>query len=499
MQLSRFILALCAGAWCTTVVAAEPATQPAQREQIPYTVPELLKRIPPLKHDATGRLQFITWTPFRMSEKDDSYEHGKPLPEEMYRELGRRGLTQMIPPREQYIPLALALQKAGLKVVMVEGLAFNGPGGDVPDGLHHLPADFVRDPDMPPQQPHYACPLLFEGWKHSADHTREVMNKFKSAGVTVDAVWLDWENEPWGGKSQWREAAACTRCRKMFPPGVLDDQKKYRQFITALRDDLFSTYVAAPIAEVFPLASTTNWEVVYSSVEHPTMQAWGRYGIAPAGLRLFTAANPVAYGNSIYYDYHWKKEWNWPLDEAHMDRLYTHVMFGQVSQHRQNAMIVAPWKQSVPWVARYCPDDEDPKIPVLTRPRYREILRHIWLRGTDAMQIFNPPRPPWSAIMTEEIEDVVAIYDEMLEYRKILERGTVLNVDVPGIQHEGAIWSGMRLGEAAVVRAFTEGKSPVAADISPFEGTKVRIECPPEGQTYLMKLVGGKVEANKVK
>ncbi|HZK82238.1 MAG TPA: hypothetical protein VFC46_14250, partial [Humisphaera sp.] len=97
------------------------------------------------------------------------------------------------------------------------------------------------------------------------------------------------------------------------------------------------------------------------------------------------------------------------------------------------------------------------------------------------------------------IQDVVAVYDEMLEYRNLLERGTPLNVDVPAIQDEGAIWSGLRLGNEAVVRAFTEGKTPVVADISPFEGMKVRIDCPPEGQTYTMKLVGQNVEVRKVK
>ncbi|HZK81489.1 MAG TPA: hypothetical protein VFC46_10490, partial [Humisphaera sp.] len=396
-----------------------------------------------------------------------------------------------------YIPVALAMQKAGLKVVMVEGQAFNGPAGDVADGLHHLPADFKRDPEMPAQQPHYPCPLLFEGWKRNADKVRATMNKFKEAGVTVDAVWLDWEVEPYGGESERREAAACSRCRAMFPAGVLDDRVKYRQFISDLRNNLFSTYFAAPIAEVFPRASTNNWELVYSSKEHPTMQCWGAGNLPAANLNLFTAANPVAYGNSIYYQYHWKKEWNWPLDEEHMDRLYTHIMFGQVSQHRHNAMKMGAWKQSVPWVARYCPDDEDPKIPVLTRARYREILRHIWLRGTDSMQIFNPSRTPWSAIMTEEIEDVVSVYDEMLEYRRFLEQGTVLNVDVPETKYEGAVWSGMRVGDRAVIRAFTEGKQTVKTEISAFEGTKTQIECPPEGTTYMLKLAGGKVEVVK--
>src|SRR5665213_594894 len=97
--------------------ADAPATQPVHKERISYTLPELFKRVPPLKHDATGRLPLIAILPFRLSEKDDSYEHRKPWQDEVYRELGRRGLTQMIPPHEPYIPVALAMQKAGLKVV----------------------------------------------------------------------------------------------------------------------------------------------------------------------------------------------------------------------------------------------------------------------------------------------------------------------------------------------------------------------------------------------
>jgi hypothetical protein len=100
--------------------------------------------------------------------------------------------------------------------------------------------------------------------------------------------------------------------------------------------------------------------------------------------------------------------------------------------------------------------------------------------------------------MTEEIEDVVAVYDEMLAYRTILEKGTVLNVDVPAIKDEGPIWSGMRLGNEAVIRAFTEGKQMVKTEISPFAGTKVEIECPPEGVTYVMKLVREKVDMVRV-
>ena len=65
------------------VRADPPATQPVHKEQIPYTLPELFKRVPPLKHAAAGRLPLIAILPFRLSEKDDSYEHGKPWPDEI--------------------------------------------------------------------------------------------------------------------------------------------------------------------------------------------------------------------------------------------------------------------------------------------------------------------------------------------------------------------------------------------------------------------------------
>src|SRR5208337_4972291 len=110
------------------------------------------------------------------------------------------------------------------------------------------------------------------------------------------------------------EARACSRCRAMFPPGVLDNYDRYNAFITRLRNNLFSTYAAAPILEVFPKCSVTNWELVYSSPERPTA-SWGdTHRFPPADLGLFNTANPVVYGDTAWYKEHWKADWNWPLD-----------------------------------------------------------------------------------------------------------------------------------------------------------------------------------------
>src|ERR1700722_869395 len=197
-------------------------------EEVPWTLPTLFKKVPPLKHDARGRWPMICIEPFRLSPEDQSFTEGKPFPAEMIRELVKRGLTQFIPPQEKYIPFAVALQREGARVIMMEGNAFNGPAGEVPDGLHQLPADFKRDPEQPAQQQRFPCPHLLEGWRKKADELRTTFRKFKAAGVNIDAVWLDWEVEPLPGKAEWREAKACARCQKMIPPEILDDFDRYK-------------------------------------------------------------------------------------------------------------------------------------------------------------------------------------------------------------------------------------------------------------------------------
>ena len=262
---------------------------------------------------------------------------------------------------------------------------------------------------------------------------------------------------------------------------------------------MFSAYVVAPILECYPGIGVTNWEEVISTPESPTPSWSGVRTWPPKDLGMYTAANPVAYGNTIWKKHNWKDEWGWPLDAEHMDRVYTSVMLNQISVHERNAMQVSPWKQSVPWVDRFCADDRDPAIPILTRPRYREILRHCWLRGADGMQVFNPL---WFqddvaklAIATEEIEDAVAVYDELLAYRRFLDQGIVMNTDTLTPPYEDAIWSGLRLGDEAVVRAFTQGKAPVKFRLKPFaDAAEIELEAVPEGRWHRLHRSGAGVD-----
>ncbi len=462
-------------------------------DEIYWATDVLFKQVPPLKHDVSGRLPMVTWPAFVMNRDDKSYQEKKPLPAEVYKELARRGFTQRIPMDASYIRMAQAIQAAGAKVVFVEGAGGNGPFELGPDPLHKLSADYKLEKN----EARYACPALLAGWAKRAEMVRETLRKFKEAGVKVDAAWLDWEVEPWGGNEQaYRQAKSCVRCNEIMPKKALATFDGYRRFAASQREDLFSAYAAAPIREFYPACSVTDWCAVYSSPERPTAGCWGHGPWPPRGIGFCTAANPVAYGNDIYYQMHWKKEWDWPLDEEHMDRLYTQIMLWEVSDNAENMKKLAPDRQCIPWVCRYCPDVNDPKIPILSRTRYREILRHIWLRGADSMQIFNEPRKEHPEIAIEEIQDAVLIYDEMLEFRRFLDDGEVMNTAVPAATDDGAIWSGLLLEDEALVRAFTQGPNPVKFAVTPFPGlASLELEAPPEGRTWLLKKIGAGVKS----
>lgn len=450
---------------------------------------ELFARVPPLRHDATGRWPMIAWKPFLRSATDASYEKGIALSPGEYRELGRRGLTQAIRFDRNMIPMALALQKAGCRVIVVQGEGGAGPGAEAPDASHRL------DDGFQPRGATSPCPMLLEGWRNHADKTRELLRTFKARGVTLDAVWLDSETQPLSSEDQWDQARHCSRCRELFPESVLATPAAYRAFIGPFRQDLQSAYLAAPVREAYPKCLVANWGVVYATPEIPTSGYWGNVAYSPRSAGLFTALNPVAYGNDTIYGDYWRSAWpdpeRTPLDQEHMDRLYTHVMLAQFSQNAAIAQKWAPEKSSVPWVCRYCPDTGNSRVPALSRPRYREILRHLWLRGADTMQIFNPYREAQPEAALDEIADAVQVYDEMLAHREFLERGVILNTEIPATAGEAAIWSGLRLPDRALVRAFSPGSAPVAATVQPWPGGPVfTLAAPPEGDTYMLSTNG---------
>ena len=401
---------------------------------------EILARVPPLKNDRGGRWPMIMWDGV-------SFE---PQPREVYEQLLARGLLQHIRMDDKMIPTAKALQEAGSPVIMMQGAGGPWPAsvaGDTKNWAHQL------DPDFKPERYVRPCLWMNSGWGINADNVRATLGKFKDAGVTVDAVWMDWEGDPLFGRDRYDQAMHCSRCREMLPKWILASRENFSAYCWRQYQELTGSYLAAPVAEVFPGCSTTNWMAVFSTADRPLLH-WNDRVLPPSASPMFTATNPVAYGNTVFMHHVDKAIW---ADGERVDQAYAHLLLRMVSDNAANCLAWAPEKDCFPWVARWCPDDEDPKVPIMSRARYREVLRHIWLRGADGIQIFQPRRRGYKDIVMSEMEDAVIVYDEMLAYRGLLDEGQVMCTDVPGVQDDGAVWSGLRTQDRAVVRAFKQG------------------------------------------
>jgi hypothetical protein len=114
------------------------------------------------------------------------------------------------------------------------------------------------------------------------------------------------------------------------------------------------------------------------------------------------------------------------------------------------------------------------------------------------MQVFNPlwfkEDPVKLAIATEEVEDAVAIYDELLGYRPLLDKGLVMNTETYTPEFDGVIWSGLRSGDEAIVRAFTQADSAQTLRFQPFaEADEVEFQVPTEGKWFMLRRDGKQV------
>jgi len=479
--MSRILIAaamLCV--WAASA-AGEPPIYPVKKTDEPkFSLLDEIMKIPPLKHDLGGRWPMIMW-------EGVSFE---PQPAEVYQALLARGLTQHIRLDAKMIETAKCLQAAGSPVIMMQGAG--GPFGydQGPDWQHRFDAGY--EPWKPDSwwPSGRACWAIFEGWQINADRLRDTLRQFKAAGVTVDAVWMDWEGEPSssGSEGAWQNARHCSRCRQTLPPAVLADYPLWPGYCKRLSLELHGCYLVAPVREIFPACSVTNWMAVISTPERPVL-GWRDTVVPPCMPCMFTATNPVAYGNDVFFKVAWKQSYK--LDREHVDQFYMHLLLREISANQANAARYAPQVKAVPWVARFCPDAADPTIPMISRGRYRESLRHIWLRGCDAMQIFQPARPGYMDIVIGEVQDAVAVYDEMLAYREFLDKGEVLNTDTPAVQGDGVVWSGLRLGDRAIVRTFKQGGGSAKITIEPFPGKKIKLRATAEGEMHLLAAKDG--------
>ncbi|MHC8508771.1 MAG: hypothetical protein ACYYKD_05125 [Rhodospirillales bacterium] len=528
------------------MTAACAAPPPAARAPVILNAPaqvdwkaEFLERFAPLSCARGTRWPLILWHAPEFDSVQD------------VRALLARGIVPHIRLDAAMTDAAKTIQSAGAPVMMMEGKSGAwGYGGDTPSPMH------------------------IKGWRGAADSIRKTMRAFRDAGVTVNAVWMDYEVDPLN--LRYEHVLRTPEAREDIPPGALKSPAAFSAWRRRLWTGLMSAYAAGPVREVFPAASVTNWMTVLSTPEHPAPGMIAG-AVPPAGTGLFTTTNPVAYGSDAGF---WAQGGAPGMDRDEADRIYTALVLGQFSADAANRRALAPHLSAAPWVGRWVVISQQPEAhaggagvrvsehprgllieavdpagpsgdgaagaglrkgdiitgvitgvitgagvetlagielnaavnlvrgapdsalglriargdetfdaeimrarldggrpPVMSRERYREALRHIWLRGADAMQVFNSATPGHADMAVAEAEDAQAVYAEMLAHKKFLDGGAPLNLETPR-PGDRIIWSGLRLKNEAIVRVTGIGARRNEITVSPWPGTSVTLPVP---------------------
>ena len=260
-------------------------------------------------------------------------------------------------------------------------------------------------------------------------------------------------------------------CRPHYPPGVLDDWRAFQRYTFELRTRLNSEVMADPVHAAFPRALVGTYGDFASSERVPFVDESGNV-YPPRSLGRMDVLMPSAYANTMHLARQFRPDQ--PVTQEAADQLYFFRLLRAVSTANANK---APGKLGVPFLSRFAPDDPAERVRFgMSRGLYRELIRHVLLRGSDGLYLFNlgyPGSPVTPAQSFESLEDVRAVYDELLAYREFLDKGRPMTYDTAMTVDAGVVWSGLCLDDRCLVRVYslrteaTDGRSdplPGSAD-----------------------------------
>ena len=456
-----------------------PGWQPVDTGERPDWYALYTACLPKLENKLAGRWPLILW--------QGAAE--QPLSARQVHELLSRGVVQHVALDRQAIPLAQALQAAAAPVIVMQPKGIKWPYELLDDQAWRLSVDDPRR--LRGWARLQVDPTRLDAWELGAAQVRGDLQAFKDAGVGVDAVWLDYE--PAVVLADLKTVRETAGLSAAIPADALADEASFARYRRRLSLQLMSDYLAAPIQEVFPDASSTNWLVALSTPQVPVL-SWDNWQ-HPQMLTNFSATNPIAYGIDTALLAVAKS--NPPADQAELDRLYMHILLRQVSADAWNRHQLAPELESVPWVARRVVD-EAVETPAMSRAAYREALRHLWLRDIDAMMVFNSAgrkNRHWRKALAEA-QDVQHAFNEMLAVGDLLKSGRVMNYQVPMPGEAGVLWSGLRDDARAVVRLVRLGGSRKWLRLEVWQGEHVLLPLSDSGASFLLTRGEGGIAVN---
>lgn len=486
-----FIMISLLGAALPACPAAEPAAPPTWETK--PAIAGIITTVPPLKHPLGNFHPTLFWWQAPLSFNDP----GK-LKTEL-RALSARGLLPCIglEAEPNVDPKTIAQRIAEARAVAAAGFPVHLQMIGVLD-LYLLNGQRVRHADAPGAGQkdaigqEFPCLVLQDGWQARAKYIGSLLQQFADARVPVAAVWYDYEGHPHPWNGIFEHSQQCPSCRKAFPPGVLDDRNAFAAWAFDWHAAALQTAFAQPVRDVFPKASVGFYNYTLSSDPYPV------YGTT--GLRLppsrqnpaeIDVVMPVCYANPAQFARRYYNA-DWPISAQEMEGLQFCCLLRAASNLHHN---LRPNQRLMPFVSSYIASPESARLPRMSKPLYREFLRHAILRGARGFYCFNVA-PPYGAMPDyyAELVDINLVYNELLEHREFFEGGLVLNDDWPDPKSATFAWSGIRKGNRALVRIVTLQTTSQPVEIVPFPGVAVKLLAQPAGVTYLVD-ASGKVRA----
>lgn len=428
----------------------------------------------PLEFDRGDRLPLYLWQAMNPGPLDDK------TAEELVRKLNERGvgLISSWDPGNlgksltESRTIARAQKKLGLRVnINANRCLYSFFNGD--ERTAHIDDEGKPFWDTSFGKRKMGCPFALN-FRRSfiRDQLEYFVKVFQRAGLHVDFIFADWEID---GPIEFNEAHAaskrCRRCRQNIKN--IDDFDQFQKALRKLRSELQRQVYAEPVKMNFPQALVGNYGVYphngyrywydyyeyyvdgqpYQADQHAKYRKW-YHEFSETG---YTFAMPVVYT--------WRRIFDW-YDYANTDYRWFYNMLLVASNAGQHTLAEIPIISFVHWHTIESKPSVG-KAKQLSQDKYRELLWHMLLRGTDTFFLWCGRQEA-----AKEIQLVHQVYAEAQQYGRFLSRGTPINFSVP--RQPGTVISGLKLADRVLIRRtdFKKSQGPVEITVG---NTKIKI------------------------
>ncbi|MHC4555993.1 MAG: hypothetical protein ACYTFW_00750 [Planctomycetota bacterium] len=418
----------------------------------PSHIQIVLDETEPLKYDRGKRLPLYLWQAMDPGSLDEKTAR------ELVEELNERGvglITSWDPRnREKSLTdsmrIASAQKELDLRVnINATGCLYSFFNGD--ERTAHIDDEGRPFWDSSFGKKNMGCPFTLNFRRpHMREQVEYFVNAFNKADLDIDFVFADWEVD---GPIEFNEAHAaskrCRRCRENIMD--MDDFEHFQKVLRQLRCELQREVYAEPIKMNFPGALVGN----YGIYPHNGYRYWYDYFEYYVDGQPYQADQRARY-RKWYHEfpetgytfampvvYTWRRIFDW-YDYLDTDYRWFYNMLLVASNAGQHTPAEIPIISFVHW------HTIESKTSIITarqfsETKYKELLWHMLLRGTDTFFLWSPRQQA-----AKEIPLVHQVYAEAQRYGEFLSKGQPISFSVP--RQPGTVVSGLKLADRVLIR-----------------------------------------------